>query len=63
MEKNSYEVNLSDIVPIKRIMFCGFSINCPAHIDAYLKTRYGDYMSLPPEDKRHNHPPFYLELC
>lgn len=28
---------------------------CPADYDTYLKSAYGDYMQLPPEDKRENH--------
>lgn len=29
---------------------------CPAKWDEYLKKKYGDYMKLPPEDKRMTHP-------
>lgn len=44
--------NTKDIVPVKEVSFEGrkyFIMNDP---DAYLKVMYGDYMTLPPENKR-----------
>jgi len=37
-------------------------IKLPGDVHQFLYQRYGDYMQLPPEDKRHNHPPYYLDL-
>jgi phosphorylcholine metabolism protein LicD len=34
----------------------------PRDYDAYLKTLYGDYMQLPPEEKRMSHPHYFLDL-
>ena len=34
----------------------------PRDYDAYLKTLYGDYMQLPPEEKRISHPHYFLDL-
>ena len=42
--------------------FSGQEICEPADVDAYLLRRFGDYMTMPPEDKRHNHPPYELDL-
>ena len=32
--------------------YCGFKVPAPAEWDEFLKINYGDYMKLPPEDKR-----------
>lgn len=37
------------------IMFEGHSFPCVKNYDEYLKITYGDYMQLPPEEKRINH--------
>jgi lipopolysaccharide cholinephosphotransferase len=42
--------------------FEGIKINVPHKIHEYMERVYGDYMTLPPEDKRHNHPPFILDF-
>ena len=47
----------SDIYPTRRMKFENIEVSVPKHIEKYLEVRYGDYMTLPPEDKRHNHPP------
>lgn len=52
----------SDVYPLKRAKFETIEVNIPCHIEKYLETRYGDYMTLPPEDKRHIHPPYNLEF-
>ncbi len=52
----------SDIYPTKRMNFEGVSVKVPNKLEKYLSTRYGDYMKLPPEDKRHTHPPYSLKF-
>lgn len=42
--------------------FEGSKIKIPNDVHNFLSQRYGDYMQLPPEDKRHNHPPYELNL-
>jgi lipopolysaccharide cholinephosphotransferase len=39
-------------VPVK---FEDITANAPCNYDSYLRQLYGDYMVLPPEDKRHGH--------
>ena len=55
-------VEKKDIFPVQRMEFSGQEICEPADVNAYLSRRFGDYMTMPPEDKRHNHPPYELDL-
>ena len=52
------EVNLRSIIlPVKKIKFEGKYYNGMNDPDTYLKGSYGDYMKLPPKEKRVNHMP------
>ncbi len=42
--------------------FEGMEVNLPANPDAYLKNLYGDYMWIPPEEKRESHFVMKLEI-
>ena len=55
-------IDKSEIFPTKKMPFNGLMMRFPGNIDAYLSHRFGDYMTLPPEDKRHNHPPYRLDF-
>ena len=56
-------VKFTDIYPTKFMQFENINIRVPNNTQAYLKACYGDdYMTLPPEDKRHNHPPVELDF-
>jgi lipopolysaccharide cholinephosphotransferase len=44
-----------DLLPTSEIEFESKMFMAPANIDAVLRTVYGDYMQLPPEDKRLPH--------
>lgn len=48
------------IFPTAPIQFEGEEFLGPANPDAYLRDLYGDYMQLPPEDKRKGHAVFYI---
>lgn len=41
--------------PAKKLMFEGIDISVPAEYDKYLTQLFGDYMELPPVEKRVNH--------
>ncbi len=49
-----------DMCRFRRVPFEGYSFSIPAASKKYLKYFYGDYMTLPPEDKREKH--VFLEL-
>ena len=49
-----------DVYPVKKMQFEDTKVSICKDPDKYLSVRYGDYMTLPPEDKRHNHPPYSL---
>lgn len=52
-----------NVVPTCKLPYEGMQIRFPGKIEAYLSTRYGaDFMTPPPEDKRHNHPPYKLDF-
>ena len=53
----------TDIYPVRKLLFEGMKLSFPHHPHVYLRTRYGkNYMELPPEEKRHNHPPAELDF-
>lgn len=47
--------NIDEISPLQRIKFEDIEINVPNNLDTYLQNIYGDYMKLPPENKRMQH--------
>lgn len=51
-----------DVLPPQQILFEGEPFFAPRDIDAYLTMMYGDYMTLPPEDKRKTHSPEVLDF-
>lgn len=53
--KSNFIFKYEDIMPVREIDFCGKSFYIMNNPDEYLRTMYGDYMKLPPEDKRHCH--------
>ena len=55
-------INKSDIYPTKKMKFENTEIRVPNDIDKYLTESFGDYMTLPPKEQRHNHKPFYLDF-
>ena len=50
--KTYVQYNLKDIFPLQEIRFEGYSFLAPHNSDALLKTCYGDYMQIPPKEKR-----------
>lgn len=51
-----------DIHPYEKGIFEGVEVNLPKSWDAHLKSRYGDYMELPPEEERLGHKPYVLDF-
>ena len=53
---------ITSYLPTRKMKFEQIQINTPNNSDLILKTQYGDYMQLPPENKRHSHMPYELKL-
>ena len=43
------------LFPLSEIKFENHCFKAPARVDAYLRSVFGDYMELPPKDKRGKH--------
>lgn len=56
-ENNGYGVvyNNSDVFPLSTVSFEGLEFPAPGNPDAYLTALYGDYMTIPPIEKRQVH--------
>lgn len=54
-QNKTYVFDVDKLLPTKEIMFEGHSVKIMKSPDYYLTKMYGDYMTLPPEDKRHYH--------
>lgn len=52
----------SDMFPTVRVPFEDMEVSIQKNYDAALTKQYGDYMSMPPVEKRYNHPPKILDF-
>ncbi len=52
----------SDVYPLKKMPFRDFFVYIPKNTDQLLTRIFGDYMQLPPEDKRVNHRPYVIDF-
>lgn len=50
-------------IPTSKGVFEGLEVNLPANSEAYLRNLYGDYMQIPPEEKRESHLVMKVEYC
>ena len=55
-------LHVKDLYPLRKVEFEGMEVNVPNRVDKYLMQHYGDYMQLPPEEKRKNHYPYRLNF-
>jgi lipopolysaccharide cholinephosphotransferase len=46
---------LSNCFPTSTINFEGFKFSAPSKIDEFLTEEYGDFMTIPPKEKRYFH--------
>ena len=53
-------VDRTKCYPLKTLEFEGRMLNFPANIDEMLRNMYGDYMELPPVEKRKTHYPYRI---
>ena len=52
----------SDIYPLKKMPFMDFEVNIPKNTHEHLTRIFGDYMQLPPKEKRVNHRPYLIDF-
>lgn len=55
IDGNTYIFDKDRMLPVKEISFEGYNLKIVREPDYYLSLMYGDYMQLPPEEKRHGH--------
>ena len=53
---------VDDIFPVKKLEYEGMMVAFPNKIEEFLELVYGDYMQLPPVEKRKNHYPARLDF-
>lgn len=51
-----------DLFPLKKLSFEGVMVSFPNKVEERLYARYGDFMQVPPPEKRTNHRPLILEF-
>lgn len=56
------QMKLSDLFPLSEVQFEDITVKLPGDYDKYLTNYYGDYMQLPPEDKRVNHAAYLIDF-
>ena len=52
----------SDIYPLKKMPFMDFEVYIPQNTHQHLTKIFGDYMQLPPKEKRVNHRPYLIDF-
>lgn len=52
---NTTNHNASYMFPTSKVVFEGREFSAPKYPDTYLKKQYGDYMTVPPKEKRATH--------
>lgn len=55
-------IQRKDLFPMKQIPFEDLQLNFPGNMHEMMTAYYGDYMQMPPEEKRYNHCPYRLEF-
>lgn len=55
-------IPVSSVYPLQSLPFEGYAMQTVGNTDDYLVRYYGDYMTLPPADKQHNHAPAVLDF-
>ncbi|NDV77461.1 phosphorylcholine transferase LicD [Dysgonomonas sp. 511] len=50
-----FDRKMEDLLPVSKVTFEGHQFSAPHAVDRYLRKQYGDYMVIPPKDKRAIH--------
>lgn len=46
---------IADLFPVRELYFDGIKVNVYNNVEGYLSRLYGDYMKIPPVEKREHH--------
>lgn len=55
-------MRISDVYPLRKVPFMDFTVSIPKNTHKLLTRIFGDYMQLPPEEKRINHRPLVIDF-
>ena len=55
-------IKRKDLFPFIQLKFEDLELNFPNNMHEMMTAYYGDYMQLPPAEKRYNHCPYRLEF-
>lgn len=55
-------MKLEDLLPYSKLPYEGIEVNVPKNYDKILTEKYGNYMQLPPEEKRINHAAYKVKV-
>lgn len=55
-------LSIDELLPVKKIPFEDFELCVPKANEKILSQMYGDYMQMPPPEKRQNHYPYLLDF-
>ena len=58
---NKEIIERSHVIPTRELPFAGKKYSC-MHDDTFLKNIYGDYMEIPPKEKRKSHKPLKIDF-
>ena len=61
-DPQNWVVTREELYPALDVPFEGITVKLARHYDALLRRTYGDYMELPPLDKRMNHKPHLVDF-
>lgn len=56
------KMKMEDLFPLSEMDFEGIKVKLPGNYDKYLTNYYGNYMEMPPEDKRVNHAAYIVDF-
>lgn len=57
-----YSSTIDEMFPPRKVEFEGYEFKTFNKLEENMERIYGDYMKLPPEDKRTNHKPYYVNF-
>ncbi len=55
-------IRITDLYPLKQMLFEDLRVNVPKNTDEYLKTHFGDWTLLPPPDQQVGHKPYRVSF-